>query len=198
MTDGPKATGQDTGGVYALLELSGEPPPRLLAHALRERIEPLGVVPGQFAQLLALYEQDGLTQAELCARVQIEQFTMANPLSRMERDGLVDRVPDPADRRRSPVRLTPRARELEGELAVAARAVNAATPTDSTNVRSPSSWRRWPRSSTTSTPRGTAPTERIAWSPHGDFHDALVSPCDGPSARRSPPAASAGRCRSSR
>jgi DNA-binding MarR family transcriptional regulator len=97
-----------------------------LAHALRERIEPLGVVPGQFAQLLALYEQDGLTQAELCARVQIEQFTMANPLSRMERDGLVDRVPDPADRRRSPVRLTPRARELEGELAVAARAVNAA------------------------------------------------------------------------
>lgn len=127
MTDGPiKATGQDTGGVYALLELSGEPPPRLLAHALRERIEPLGVVPGQFAQLLALYEQDGLTQAELCARVQIEQFTMANPLSRMERDGLVDRVPDPADRRRSPVRLTPRARELEGELAVAARAVNAA------------------------------------------------------------------------
>lgn len=59
----------------------------MLAHALRERIEPLGVVPGQFAQLLALYEQDGLTQAELCARVQIEQFTMANPLPRRSATG---------------------------------------------------------------------------------------------------------------
>ena len=55
--------------------------------APRERIESLGVVPGQFAQLLALYEQDGLTQAELCARVQIEQFTMANPLPRRSATG---------------------------------------------------------------------------------------------------------------
>ncbi|HEX8933032.1 MAG TPA: MarR family winged helix-turn-helix transcriptional regulator [Pseudonocardiaceae bacterium] len=99
---------------------------RLLAHALRERIESLGVVPGQFAQLLALYEQDGLTQAELCAQVEIEQPTMAKTLSRMQRDGLIDRVPDPADGRRSLVMLTPRARELEHELVSAAHAVNAA------------------------------------------------------------------------
>ena len=98
---------------------------RLLAHALRERIESLGVVPGQFAQLLALYEQDGLTQAQLCARVEIEQPTMAKTLSRMQRDGLIDRVPDPADGRRSLVMLTPRARELEPQLVSAACAVNA-------------------------------------------------------------------------
>ena len=99
---------------------------RLLEQALRERIEPLGVVPGQFAQLLALYEQDGLTQAELCERVQIEQPTMANTLRRMERDGLIERVPDPADGRRSLVMLTAWARELEDDLVSAARAVNAA------------------------------------------------------------------------
>lgn len=99
---------------------------RALAQALRERIEPLGVVPGQFAQLLALYEQDGLTQAELCARVQIEQPTMANTLARMQRDGLVERVPDPGDGRRSRVILTPRARELQDQLFHAARAVNTA------------------------------------------------------------------------
>lgn len=98
---------------------------RLLERRLRERIAPLGVVPGQFAQLLALYEVDGLTQAELCARVQIEQPTMANTLARMERDGLIVREPDPADRRRALVRLTARAREIEGELVSAARAVNA-------------------------------------------------------------------------
>lgn len=97
---------------------------RLLAQALRERIEPHGVVPGQFAQLLALYETDGLTQAELCTRVQIEQPTMANTLARMERDGLITRTPDPADQRRSPVRLTEHARRLEPDLVAAARAIN--------------------------------------------------------------------------
>lgn len=98
---------------------------RLLARALRDRIEPLGVVPGQFAQLRALYESDGLTQAELCARVQIEQPTMASTLARMERDGLIKRVPDPGDRRRSLVMITPRALELRDELLSSATAVNA-------------------------------------------------------------------------
>ena len=32
---------------------------RLMAQALRAKISPLGVVPGQFAQLLALYEEEG-------------------------------------------------------------------------------------------------------------------------------------------
>lgn len=99
---------------------------RSLEQALRARIEPLGVAPGQFAQLLALYEQDGLTQAELCARVQIEQPTMSNTLARMQRDGLVQRIPDPADGRRSRVMLTPRARQLRAQLLDVARAVNAA------------------------------------------------------------------------
>lgn len=98
---------------------------RLLEHHMRERIAPFGVVPGQFAQLLALYETDGLTQTELCARVQIEQPTMANTLARMERDGLITREPDPDDRRRSRVRLTPHARQIEPELIAAARTINA-------------------------------------------------------------------------
>jgi DNA-binding MarR family transcriptional regulator len=99
---------------------------RILEQALRKQIEPLGVVPGQFAQLLALYEQDGLTQAELCDRVRIEQPTMANTLARMERDGLIKRVPDPHDRRRSRVLLTARARRLQTRLIAAAQEVNAA------------------------------------------------------------------------
>ena len=97
---------------------------RLMALALRDRIAAHGVTPGQFAQLLALYEEDGITQGELCARVGIEQPTMANTLARMERDGLVERVPDPRDGRRSRVHLTPRARALEGKLVAAAQEVN--------------------------------------------------------------------------
>ena len=98
---------------------------RLLARALHERIAPLGVVPGQFAQLLTLYAEDGLTQRELCDRVGIEQPTMANTLQRMERDGLIRREPDPVDGRRARVLLTGRARELEAPLVAAAQDVNA-------------------------------------------------------------------------
>lgn len=99
---------------------------RLLERALRLRIEEYGVVPGQFAQLLALYEQEGLTQRELCERVQIEQPTMANTLQRMERDGLIHRVPDPHDRRQAKVLLSDRARDLQEPLVTAAREVNGA------------------------------------------------------------------------
>jgi DNA-binding MarR family transcriptional regulator len=99
---------------------------RLLAQALAAGIAPHGVVPGQFAQLLALFEQDGLSQRELCDRVRIEQATMANTLKRMERDGLVRCVPDPDDRRRIRVYLTDRARQIQHDLIAAARQVNAA------------------------------------------------------------------------
>jgi DNA-binding MarR family transcriptional regulator len=97
---------------------------RLLEQHLRVRIARYGVVPGQFAQLLALYEEEPLTQRELCERVRIEQSTMAYTLQRMERDGLVRRAPDPADARRSFVTLTERARELQEPLYAAAREVN--------------------------------------------------------------------------
>jgi len=98
---------------------------RLLAQALAVSIAPYGVVPGQFAQLLALFEQDGLTQRELCDRVQIEQATMAKTLQRMQRDGLVRCDPDPDDRRRIRVYLTDQARAIEHDLVAAARSVNA-------------------------------------------------------------------------
>lgn len=97
---------------------------RRLARALHERIATLGVVPGQFAQLLALYEHDGITQQELCEIVGIEQPTMANTLGRMERDGLVDRRPHPGDGRKQLIYLTDKARALEDPLTEAAESVN--------------------------------------------------------------------------
>ncbi|MEU4599976.1 MarR family transcriptional regulator [Nocardia sp. NPDC023988] len=98
---------------------------RLMEQALRDRIARHGVVPGQFAQLLALYEQEGVSQQQLCEKVRIDQSTMAHTLKRMERDGLVERTPDPADGRRALIHLTDRSRRLRPALEAAAREVNA-------------------------------------------------------------------------
>lgn len=99
---------------------------RLFGQALRRRLEGEGVGVGQFPVLLALWEAEGATQTALAERLAIEQPTMANTLKRMERDGLIERVPDPEDRRQARVHLTPRARALEAVLTGAARAANEA------------------------------------------------------------------------
>lgn len=98
---------------------------RELIRALQSRLEPLGITPGQVAQLLALYQTDGLTQRELCEIVGIEQPTMANTLNRMERDGLIERRPHPSDGRKQLVYLTDKARALGSRVARAAASVNA-------------------------------------------------------------------------
>lgn len=98
---------------------------RLFAHALHGRIAPLGLAPAQFMTLLELWEGDGLTQVELVSRLDVEQATMANTLTRMERDGLIRRGPHPDDRRARLVFLTDRARALRTPAIEAAQAVNS-------------------------------------------------------------------------
>lgn len=99
---------------------------RLFSRALERRLGPHGLFPGQMPALLALWEREGISQAELCRIVQVEQPTMANTLNRMERDDLIRREPDPEDRRRVLIFLTDRARALEEPVTVLARATNAA------------------------------------------------------------------------
>ena len=97
---------------------------RLFAQALAREVKPLGLAPAQFMTLLALWERDGQTQAELTARLDVEQATMANTLSRMVRDGLVERAPHPSDRRASLIRMTAKARALEAPAKTRAEAIN--------------------------------------------------------------------------
>ncbi len=99
---------------------------RMMARSLAQRIQPFGVVPGQFAQLLALYERDGQSVTELAATVVIEYPTVSRTIDRMERDGLVVRKEHPTDGRSRLVYLTPRAWEIESDLKAAAEAVNDA------------------------------------------------------------------------
>ncbi|NNL17334.1 MAG: MarR family transcriptional regulator [Boseongicola sp.] len=97
---------------------------RLLVEKLRTRIAPLGIVPGQFPALLALWEQDGLTQKELLAMLDIEQATLANTLTRMERDGLIVRKEHPADARARTIHLTDQGRSIRDPAHLAAMQIN--------------------------------------------------------------------------
>lgn len=96
---------------------------RLFDRALESELAMHKVLPGQFPALVMLYQNDGLTQADLCQRINVEQPTMANTLNRMERDGLIQRVGDPDDKRRSLIYLTDRAMAFKDDLIERARQV---------------------------------------------------------------------------
>lgn len=72
-----------------------------------ERFQPLGLSTGQIPVLYLLSDGAALTQKELARLVRIEQPTMAQLLSRMERDGLIRRADNPEDKRSSLISLTP-------------------------------------------------------------------------------------------
>jgi DNA-binding MarR family transcriptional regulator len=69
--------------------------------------------PSYGSVLLPLFEQDGLQMGELARRSRLSKQTMTSLVRRVERDGLVERRPDPADARATLIFLTPRAREFE-------------------------------------------------------------------------------------
>jgi MarR family transcriptional regulator for hemolysin len=80
---------------------------RLSFRWTEERFQPLGLSTAQVPVIYALKDGASLTQKELARLVRIEQPTMAQLLSRMERDGLVRRTDNPDDRRSSLISLTP-------------------------------------------------------------------------------------------
>ena len=97
---------------------------RIFAQALAREIGPIGLAPGQFMVLLELWREEGLTQRDLVGRLDVEQATLANTLSRMERDGLIRRKPHPVDGRAQSIHLTDRARRLEAPATKAADGIN--------------------------------------------------------------------------
>lgn len=70
------------------------------------RLKPLGFGVGQLPVLVALRDGEASTQRDLARFAKTEQPPMAQMLARMERDGLISRSTDPADRRSSRIVLT--------------------------------------------------------------------------------------------
>jgi DNA-binding MarR family transcriptional regulator len=63
--------------------------------------------------LIPLFEEDGLRMGEIARRAGLSKQTMTTMVRLCERDGLVERRPDPDDRRAARVHLTPKARRFQ-------------------------------------------------------------------------------------
>lgn len=89
----------------------------------KERFEGYDLTPQQFGLLGFIWQQDGLSQAELSHRSQIDRTTMGGLVDRLEKEGFVKRRQHPEDRRAYQIFLTDRGKSLEPELSALAQEV---------------------------------------------------------------------------
>jgi DNA-binding MarR family transcriptional regulator len=96
---------------------------RLLVRTLSRELDGIGLSIGYMPVFVALGDGAQMTQKDLAKQAMVEQPTMAATLSRMERDGLIARLPNPNDMRSALVSLTPAAMAKMTDLAGAIETV---------------------------------------------------------------------------
>ena len=98
---------------------------RLFRRLADRRLEPLGLSSGHLPVLNALAANGAMSQRALAELASIEQPTMAATLARMERDAIIERQPDPHDKRVSLFSLTPATWQKIGPLRVVVEDMSA-------------------------------------------------------------------------
>ncbi len=76
-----------------------------------------GMTRAQCVILMKLDHQPGLCQTELAALLEVEPITVARLIDRLEANGLVERRPDPSDRRMHRLHLLPPSQPILAEIA---------------------------------------------------------------------------------
>ena len=95
---------------------------RTLADA-RARVH--GMTRAQWMILVRLERQPGMSQNELAALIEVEPITVGRLIDRLEARGMVERRPDPADRRIWRLHVTAAAQPMLKEIAKARAELNA-------------------------------------------------------------------------
>jgi DNA-binding MarR family transcriptional regulator len=75
-------------------------------------LAPLGIDTREWAVLSCLDDEDGLSQAEMAHKLGVDRTTMVGLVDELQRKSLVRREPDPEDRRKYRVELTPSGGEI--------------------------------------------------------------------------------------
>ena len=97
---------------------------RLMLRLADIKFKPLGLGVASFPVLSMLRAGQKLSQKELALCARIEQPSMAQLLSRLERDGMIKRSPDPGDGRSSLISITRKAQGILPEVDTAVDAGN--------------------------------------------------------------------------
>lgn len=77
-----------------------------LDHAHQTLLAEHGLTPSQFDVLSHLAAEPGMSQTELAGRLLVTKGNVAGLIDRLERSGLVERCPDPDDRRSNRLHIT--------------------------------------------------------------------------------------------
>jgi DNA-binding MarR family transcriptional regulator len=89
---------------------------RLTNQAARIRLGEIGAWPGQIPILVWLLEEDGIIQKDLVQRLEMDQSTVADHLTRMEASGLIRREQIDGDRRKFRIFLTEKGKSMSSGL----------------------------------------------------------------------------------
>jgi DNA-binding MarR family transcriptional regulator len=79
---------------------------------IAESLQKVGLTPASFGLLNLIAARDGAIQQELGAMMGVDPSTMVALVDELERAGLAERRPHPADRRARAVTITPKGRRL--------------------------------------------------------------------------------------
>ena len=91
---------------------------RLLRTYADHRAAQYGMTRAQWAVLVRLDRAEGLNQSELAEMLDLQPITLTRLLDKLANSGLIERRPDPDDRRAKRLFLTPAARPLLEHLGV--------------------------------------------------------------------------------
>jgi DNA-binding MarR family transcriptional regulator len=101
---------------------------RLLRRSMDRRLQSLGLTQAQWRAIVHLSRSEGMTQAALAERLEIQPITLTRLIDRMESAGWVERRTHPLDRRAVQLFLTPQSQPILAEMhARAAETLSEAT-----------------------------------------------------------------------
>jgi DNA-binding MarR family transcriptional regulator len=110
----PEASPRSVGFLISQLGLAS-------SKSFAQELRPLGIHPGEFALMRYVGSSEGHSQQALAERLAIPPSRMVAKVDALEEAGLIERRPDPTDRRVRALYLTPKGRRLlkrAGEIAV--------------------------------------------------------------------------------
>ena len=89
---------------------------RLLRNYIDNRAKGRGTTRAQWIVLFQLRQQEGLSQVDLAEVLELQPISLVRLLDRLVEHGLLERRPDPRDRRANKLFLTPGGRQLVDDL----------------------------------------------------------------------------------